>query len=164
DAACGLKLRRGDEDAREWPLGSNERAELIARYLRPQPRLDIAPLLRRVATAAMDLSDGLAKDLGRLAAASSAGALIERELLPVSPAVRRLASADPSIDRLILSGGDDYELLFVASHEHEAEIRTWAATAGTPVTRIGRISEAPGLLLRTIDGDRPLVPAGWEHF
>ncbi|HEX5665306.1 MAG TPA: thiamine-phosphate kinase, partial [Hyphomicrobium sp.] len=67
-------------------------------------------------------------------------------------------------DRLILSGGDDYELLFVASHEHEAEIRTWAATAGTPVTRIGRISEAPGLLLRTIDGDRPLVPAGWEHF
>jgi thiamine-monophosphate kinase len=164
DAACGLKLRRGDEDPRDWHLNSNERAELIARYLRPQPRLDIAPLLRRVATAAMDLSDGLAKDLGRLAAASSAGALIERDLLPVSPGVRRLAGADPSIDRLILSGGDDYELLFVASRDHEAEIRTWAATSRTPVTKIGRITETPGLLLQTMDCVRPLVPTGWEHF
>lgn len=164
DAACGLKLRRGDEAACDWPLASNERAELIARYLRPQPRLDIAPLLRRVATAAMDLSDGLAKDLGRLAAASSAGASIEYALLPISKAVSRLAGADTSIEQLVLSGGDDYELLFSASREREAEIRTLAATAGTNVTRIGWVSQSPGLILRTPDGDRPLVPAGWEHF
>ncbi|MBY0227319.1 MAG: thiamine-phosphate kinase [Hyphomicrobium sp.] len=164
DAACGLKLRRGDEDARNWPFEANERTDLIARYLRPQPRLDIAPLLRRVATAAMDLSDGLAKDLGRLAGACSAGAVIERARLPVSTAVRRLAGADSSIEQLVLSGGDDYELLFAAPREHEAEIRTWAATAGTNVTRIGWIAETPGLLLRTNDCDRPLVPAGWEHF
>ncbi len=164
DASCGLKLRRGDDEARDWPLASNERAELIARYLRPRPRLDIAPLLRRVATAAMDLSDGLAKDLGRLAAASSAGAVIERALLPVAPTVRRLALADGSIDQLILGGGDDYELLFAASLEHQAEITAWAAAAGTPVTRIGTIAATPGLILRTAERDVHLMPAGWEHF
>lgn len=164
DAACGLKLRRGDEDARDWPLASDERANLTDRYLRPQPRLDIAPLLHRVATAAMDLSDGLAKDLGRFAAASSAGAVIERALLPVSPAVRRLALTDGSVGHLILSGGDDYELLFTASPEHEVEINAWAASAGTPVTRIGTIAEARGLLLRTTDGEVVLMPIGWEHF
>lgn len=164
DAACGLKLRRGDGDARAWPLASRERTDLIGKYLRPHPRIELTPLLRRIATAAMDLSDGLAKDLGRLAASSNTGAVIDRSRLPMSPAVRRLIATDESLTDLVLSGGDDYELLFTASPDREAEITAWAADAAVEVTRVGTLVPRPGLHLRTSEGDLPLRPSGWDHF
>ncbi len=163
-AACGLKLRRGDEDARAWPLSTAERAELVACYLRPAPRLDAAPLLRTYATAAMDLSDGLAKDLGRLAAAASAGAVVERERLPLAPPVRRLMSLDAATLDRVLSGGDDYEVLFTAPPNCETAICQDAAAAGIAVTRIGTMRSEPGLSLAGAAGEEPLQPVGWDHF
>lgn len=164
DAACGLKLRRGDGEARAWSLNSGERAELITRYLRPTPRLAFTPALRRFASAAMDLSDGLAKDLGRLTAATQAGAVIDRDGLPLLQALRRLKADDDGVMTLIISGGDDYELLFTTAPEHEPAVKAWAAAAGQTVTRIGALVSRPGVHMRTPDGEVPLRPIGWDHF
>lgn len=164
DAACGLKLRRDDDDARLWSLSDDERAGLIARYLRPEPRLAAAGIIRRHATAAMDLSDGLAKDLGRLATAAHAGAVIDSTRVPLSPPLKRLAATSPEILELALTGGDDYELIFTALPENEPVIATDASAIGLKVTRVGTISGQRGLRLSTPSGERPMQPRGWDHF
>lgn len=163
-AACGLKLRRDDADARNWPLSAADKSGLVARYLRPEPRLAAARILHQHATAAMDLSDGLAKDLGRLAAAARAGAVVDAARLPLSPAVARLAASHPDVTDLVLSGGDDYELLFTAPTIAETAIAEAASAIGLKVTRIGTMSDQRGLRLSTLTGERPMQPKGWDHF
>ena len=164
DAACGLKLRRDDADACAWPLSAADKASLVTRYLRPEPRLAATGLLRSYATAAMDLSDGLAKDLGRLAAAARTGAGVDATRLPISEPVTRLSAAVPATLDHILSGGDDYELLFTAAPESETAIAADASACGLRVTRIGTMSEERGLRLSTPAGERPMQPKGWDHF
>ena len=129
----------------------------------PQPRLRIGQLLRAqaLATACMDLSDGLSTDLDHLCKASGVAAVVDLAALPVSPWVRRLPT--PQQEWAILHGGEDYELLFTAPPGAELP----AVVDGVSLTRIGTIvSAAPGepvvRLLR--DGrEKPLEPAGWEH-
>jgi len=165
EAALGLKLRRGDEDARAWALTSAERAGLVARYLRPVLRLDVQPALRRWATAAMDVSDGLGKDLARLADASGVGALVESAGLPLADPLRRLVSHDAGLLDLVLGGGDDYEVLFTVAPDAEPELVAWSRVAGVKVTRIGRIGAGPGVALDSPGTPpRPLAPSGWDHF
>ncbi len=82
DAALGLALRKGPDLAKAWGLSPEEDAHLRRRYLRPEPRLALAPALRAHASAAMDISDGLAKDLGRMCAASGCGAHVRFADLP----------------------------------------------------------------------------------
>lgn len=164
DAACGLKIRRDDADVQQWKLVDGERKTLLARYLRPEPRLAATTLIRNHASAAMDLSDGLAKDLGRLAAAARTGAVIDADRLPLSAPVERLIADVPGIIDLVLSGGDDYELLFTAPPGSEAAIATEAAVIGLRVTRIGTMSDQRGLRLATPSGERPMQPKGWDHF
>ncbi len=164
DAAGGLKLRRDDADARNWPFSDDERTGLIARYLRPEPRLAAAGIIRHHATAAMDLSDGLAKDLGRLTTAARAGAIIDSTRIPLSPPLKRLAATIPEILELALTGGDDYELLFTARPENEPVIATAASAIGLKVTRVGTMSSERGLRLSTPAGERPMQPKGWDHF
>jgi thiamine-monophosphate kinase len=164
DAACGLKLRRGDEDAHAWAIATDARADLVSRYLRPRPRLEAAQLLRRFASASLDLSDGLAKDLGRLAAAAAAGAIVDRERLPLSPAVRSVLTTDPALIQAVLGGGDDYELLFTARPDVETGIAEVAREAGLRVTRIGTMRAERGLKLASATGEKSLQPFGWDHF
>lgn len=164
EAACGLKLRRGDEDAQTWTIAESDRAQLVAKFLRPRPRLEAAQLLQRFATAALDLSDGLAKDLGRLAAAARAGAIVDRERLPLSLAVQGLVATDPVLMQAVLSGGDDYELLFTAPEDAQSGIAEAARAIGLQVTRIGTMRAERGLKLATAEGEKPLQPLGWDHF
>ncbi len=165
DAALGLKLLRGDEDARAWTLTSPDRALLVGRYLRPSPQLAVEPALRQWATAAMDLSDGLAKDLGRLAAVTGLGAEIAACRLPLSPAVRRLLATDARLLDLVLSGGDDYAVLFTTAPGREADVLEWAGRNGLALARIGQMTSQPGLVLESEDGRlRGLAPGGWDHF
>ncbi len=120
------------------------------RHLRPEPRIALGQsLLRRgIASAAMDLSDGLSSDLSRLARASGLAAQLRRPL-PVFPGARE---ADA------LHGGDDYELLFAAPPSARIPHRV----AGSPIHRVGELVEGePGRL--SFEGE-PLVPAGWDHF
>lgn len=134
-------------------------------HLYPQPRLAIgSALLRRsLATAAIDLSDGLSTDLAHLCQESHVSAEISAAALPIHPLAA--AEKDPAHAlSLALHGGEDYELLFTAS----PAARIPSRIAGVPITRIGRIlqrSHKPRINLIDAAGRRaPLAPAGWEHF
>ena len=131
----------------------------------PTPRVALGLALRGVASAAIDVSDGLAGDLGHILEQSRVGARLEADLLP--GLMGAPAGAVPHERRLecVLAGGDDYELLFTAAPAQAAEVAAAAAAGGVPVTRIGRIEAAPGL--RLVDGAGQPVPhryASFDHF
>ena len=167
DAALGLKLRGRTGDAAAWGLPSDQRAHLIARYVRPQPRLALAGAVRDHARASMDISDGLVKDLGRMAAASGVGALIEIARLPLSAAAARVLARAPGEISAVFGGGDDYELLVtVGAHQAEA-FQTAARAAGVAVTEIGQIVEGAGVVVNDANGRSFAISAsesGWDHF
>jgi len=117
-------------------------------------------------TAMIDVSDGLLADLGHILNSSRAGAVIEAATLPLSAPFRRALEADPTLLELALTGGEDYELLFTVAPEREAELSELAASAGTPVTRVGSVAE-PDKGLLVLDGrGRPieLRRSGYDHF
>jgi thiamine-monophosphate kinase len=129
----------------------------------PQPRVALGLGLRGLASAAIDLSDGLAGDLGHVLRRSGVGAIVDVDQLPISPALARQPRA-LQLD-CALAGGDDYELLFTAPPAADARVLAAAAAAGVGVRCIGRIELAAGL--RLIDGHgRPLalVVRGFDHF
>jgi len=134
----------------------------IIRQLRPLPRLEIGQWLRerRMASAMIDLSDGLSTDLDHLCEESHVGAEIEAEGIPRA----RLGSAksrsakNPVALEFALHGGDDYELLFTSTAELPSKV------AGVQVTRIGRITKTLGMRLLGDDKAQRLKAGGWEHF
>lgn len=142
-------------------LGAQAPEALRQRLHRPQPRLAAGQALRELASAGLDLSDGLAGDLAHLCRASGVGASVRADLLPASAA---FAAAAPAAQRLALQaqGGDDYELCLTLPPE-----RVEAATAacGLPLTVIGRITREPGVRFCTAAGEiLPLAPHGYRHF
>lgn len=146
DAALGLELRRSG-DRKPWVLlAADERAHLLARYQVPEPRTGLADALLAHATAAMDVSDGLAGDLAKLCRESGVSTTIEVERVPMSPAARSALRAAPELIETILTGGDDYEILFTVPADGAAAFGAAAAATGVAVTLIGRIvagSKAP---------------------
>ena len=138
DAALGLRVRRGGIAA---PDGGKR---LVDRYLHPQPRLALAPVLRRHATGAIDVSDGLVGDLGHICEASGVGAEIEARRVPLSPAARRALAADGALMSTVLNGGDDYEILATVAQSAAGAFMRAAKAAGVPVTRIGQIVAGKG--------------------
>lgn len=120
----------------------------------PQPRVALGAALRGIATAAVDVSDGFAGDLGHVLRRSGVGATIEAEALPRSAV---LARQPPEWQRrCTLTGGDDYELVFTAPAARRTEVEAAAREAGVPVTRVGRIDAEPGLRVLGPEG-RPLA-------
>jgi thiamine-monophosphate kinase len=141
-------------------------ADAIARFLRPEPRLRLGILAgrTRAASAAMDLSDGLADAVRQLAEASGAGARIEAAALPVHPGVAAVAGDGDTALEAALAGGEDYELLLAVPRRAGRRFAAAARLARIPVTRIGVLTPAAaGLLLAAPGGDRP-IPEGFEHF
>jgi thiamine-monophosphate kinase len=165
DAGLGLALRRNPDAKRSWGIDKTDRQFLIDRFLRPTPRLELSPMLLEFATAAMDLSDGLAKDLGRLCRTSSIGAAISFTALPRSPAAERVFTAASDLAHLPLNGGDDYEIVATIPAGQAQAFEDAALEAGIAVTDIGEITRAPGLIIAGADG-RPmqLDKAGHDHF
>jgi thiamine-monophosphate kinase len=134
-------------------------------HLFPEPRLDVGESLlrRRLATASVDISDGLSTDLAHLCRSSGVCAEIEQAALPIHPLARKL-DANAAL-QAALHGGEDYELLFAAPRS----VLMPASLAGVPITRIGslknRRSGQPLMTMLTPDGSRvELKPGGWEHF
>jgi thiamine-monophosphate kinase len=119
---------------------------LRSRFEFPTPRVALGQALRGVATACIDLSDGLLADLPRLAAASGCGAVLELGDLPVSDALRAVAGEQAW--QLALSGGEDYELCFTAPPAQAATVAALAGRCEVPLTRCGRLQAAGGLELR----------------
>ncbi len=165
DAALGLRLRQ-----LEGTLGSNlppaQREFLLARYLYPEPRLALMPALAAQASAAMDISDGLALDLSRMCAASGVSAEISVSAIPLSDAARALAEAGGGITQTILTGGDDYEILVAVPPERAGAFEAQSQEAQVPVTRIGAVIAGQGKpKFKAADGSELNLPAqGFEHF
>jgi thiamine-monophosphate kinase len=153
DGALGLAAARGrlaDPDG-----------FLLGRYRLPQPRVGLA--LAGIASAGMDVSDGLVQDLGHLCRASCVAAEIAAGLVPLSDAAR---SAGPDWLETCLTGGDDYELLLAVPPDRSDALLEAASRAGFAVTRIGHFHSGPAeVMVRKPNGEPlALTKEGWSHF
>jgi thiamine-monophosphate kinase len=161
DAALGLGLLK-----RGAALGGDEREMLIGRYRVPQPRVALAQAVRDHASAAMDVSDGLAGDLAKLCAASGVSAAIDAQSIPLSAPARELLNSGAVGIESILSGGDDYEILCTIPENRFEAFAQAAMLAGVPVTSIGTIIAGPAVP-RFIDGqgaEIALSRLSYSHF
>lgn len=164
DAAIGLQIHAGPA-----PLAARlteaDRAFLEQRYLRPEPRLGLRDALLGHAHAAMDISDGLVKDLGRLCRASKLAATVHADKLPVSEPARRAIAEQPQYGELPLTGGDDYEILAAVPLDEAEAFEAAARTAGIPVTPIGSMHQGSGARVLGADGNPvDVARAGYDHF
>jgi thiamine-monophosphate kinase len=144
-------------------VGAELRADLRARLERPTPRLALGQALAGVAHAALDLSDGLTGDLGHILAASGVGADLRLADLPLVPALATVPETERQT--CLLSGGDDYELLFTAPVSARGAVQAAALASDTAVTRIGTVSAAQGLRLLDAAGQAVAFCAdSFDHF
>lgn len=163
DAALGLQLAFGKLEVGEPAV----RAVLLERLRRPDPRTGVGPRLVGLATACLDVSDGLVADLGHLCGESGCAAVLEAGRVPLSDAARAVVGDDPARLALVLTGGDDYELLFSAPEEAWPALRAIAGDTGVPIAEIGRLVEGTAGAVTALDSEgQPMtLPArGWEHF
>jgi thiamine-monophosphate kinase len=169
DSLAGLSLLRRQAGRSRTSVRRIDAAYLVLRHLRPTPRIQLGRLLaaRRLATSAIDLSDGLSGDLAHICEQSRVGAEIAAAALPLSPAARRYAAAN-RIDpvQLALNGGEDYELLFTVPPRQGPALKQVARRAACRLSHIGEIRPpAFGLRLNRGNGSwERLVPRGYQHF
>jgi thiamine-monophosphate kinase len=164
DSALGVLLRRDKTLADRWRLAGAMTAYLKHRYLLPQPRNALAEAVLRHATAAMDVSDGLAGDLAKLGRASGVAADIDVARVPLSDAARAALAAEPARIETVLTGGDDYEVVLTLKPDHVGAFCAAAQQAGVAATEIGRVKEGQGVRLvrdgKALDFARP----SYSHF
>ena len=149
---------------RQWRGGGLQSAKLRYRLDRPTPRVAAGLALRGLASAAIDLSDGLAADLGHVLAASGVGAELDLGRLPTSRTLAEHFGDEDERWRLQLSGGDDYELCFTAPTANALEIERALAELELAATVVGRTTREPGLRLSTPEGESFAASGGFEHF
>jgi thiamine-monophosphate kinase len=135
------------------------RTAAILRQKRPSPRVALGRLALRHASAALDISDGLAQDLGHLCEASRVGVDMELARLPLSPAVRRALGPEGA-----LKGGEDYELLLTIPPARRASFERACARAGERVTPIGKMTAQRNQVIRNGTGTLVRPPEGFNHF
>jgi thiamine-monophosphate kinase len=162
DAALAVAHHRG-----RIALDRDELKRCDDRMLRPTPRVELGERLRGIATAAIDISDGLVGDLGHILDSSEVGATLELAAIPRSAAIdRRLEGAERALAlECLLAGGDDYELCFTAAEAQAAEIDALARALSLPLSRIGSIEKAGGLTI--LDEQRRALsslPHAFDHF
>jgi len=155
EAGAGLEaLRRGTAQGADDPL--------VRRYRYAEPRLELGRALRGIASAAMDVSDGLFGDLHKLCKASGVAARVDLGHLPVSTELAR-RHARPECERSVLFGGDDYELLFTVPAQRMAAVEA-AVPAGLPVHRIGVIEAGAGVRCERGGRVEDVQGGGYDHF
>ena len=162
DSALGLALLSETRSR----VSARDRNYLVRRHHRPTARVKTGMELARqgLARAMMDVSDGLAQDLGHICRASGTGAVVYQDRVPLSPAFRRVAG--PGDLACALSGGEDYELLFTARSDARKAVERVARRTGVAITRIGEcVPRRHGLTLVDPRGERvPLTAPGYDHF
>ncbi len=166
DAALGLSVLRAALPS----LDAASAAFLVDRHRLPRPRVPLGPQLIGIATAAIDVSDGLVADRRHVCAVSRLSAVIEAGSVPLSPAARVAIDGDPQRLAAALTGGDDYEILFTAPPTAAARIGALSRSFDTPIAPIGymtalSVAAEPGVVVLDSLG-RPLSFAseGWTHF
>lgn len=135
----------------------------LGRLHRPSPRVALGQALAGLASAAIDVSDGLVQDLGHILACSGVGATIHADRLPLSDAMRACKSTQTAW-HYALTGGDDYELCVTMPSNCADEAFARATGVGCPLTCIGQLRAAPGLNIVTPDGNMPTAQGGYDHF
>lgn len=153
DGALGLKVAKGDlEDTSGY---------LLSRYLRPSPRIALGQSLIGLATACMDISDGLLGDFNHF----GCGGMIHMDKIPLSSQARQILDKDSEQIFTILNGGDDYELLFCINKKSLTNLEEIASKCETDIAVIGRITNDIGLTLYRPDGTiMQDIPSGYRHF
>ena len=137
------------------------------RYRLPRPRVALGPRLVGLATAAIDVSDGLVADLGHVCECSEVDAVIRAADLPLSRSAAAAVAARPALLETVLTGGDDYELLFTAQPAEAGALAALARALDLPLTQIGEIVSAGAGGVRVIGGDgrkMTLARTGYRHF
>lgn len=166
DAALGLAVVLGQLA----PPDAAAATFLADRYRLPQPRVALGPQLRRIATAAIDVSDGLVADLHHVCRAAGLDAVIEMARVPLSAAAGATVAADAQWLPRLVTGGDDYEILFTAPPEAAARLAALSRTLDLPLTAIGHMARpaaaaTPGVTVVDAAGRSvPLDAEGWTHF
>lgn len=166
DGTLGLEVAKGGLGALAAPL----RDHLLRRYRLPEPKIALGLALRGMIHAAIDVSDGLIADLGHICTASGVGAEIQAAMVPMSDAAQIALAGDPTLLPRVLTGGDDYELLFTADPALSDPIVRAGISVGVPLTGIGFIVAAPPEgQARVKVGDQMAVEAilrfsGYKHF
>ena len=168
DAALGLKLRLGASADQDW-IGALSEADarfLQGRYLLPQPRLALRDALKTCANAAMDVSDGLAGDLGKMLRLADMTASIKVANIPLSRAARRALKTAPRLIEAICAGGDDYEIICAVSPEKAASFEAAAAATGIGVSRLAEASTGEGApaFVDAGGGAIRLARTSFQHF
>lgn len=159
EAGAGLEVLQAA--ARGGPAVA-EGDRLVRRYRYAEPRLELGRALRGRGTSAMDVSDGLLGDLGKLCAASGVAARLDLDRLPVSPALSRRFDRT-ECERFILRGGDDYELLFTLPADRAAQALP-SLHAACPVTCIGVMAPGAGVACLRAGAVVDVPPEGYDHF
>lgn len=161
DGALGLKAAQGELDA-----SAGECAALVRRYRVPSPRVVFGQRLVGLARAALDVSDGLMADLAHLCEQSGVGIRVDAASVPLSDAAAACLSRSPALIETILTGGDDYEIVFATPPKARAEVDSLAQASNLRVTRIGKLVEASlGISAVDVNGKAlALVQKGFQHF
>jgi len=161
DAAVALKLF--GEIGRE--AACYKYPDLCDRYVLPQPRTALGPLLAGTASACVDVSDGLLADLGHICDASGVGATVFQADIPVSPTAALILEEHQEYWETIIGGGDDYELLFTAASENREIVQRLSQQARISVTRIGTVVSGERISLLNSEGKQLAIEiSGWKHF
>ena len=155
DAAAGLRV---------VTQGCEGHEQLARAYCHPLPAIETGQALRGIASACIDISDGLLPDLDHILQASGVGAIIELDRLSISSALRAFANTGDLLE-FVLAGGDDYQLCFSAPPDRQTAILDLSRRTGTLVTRIGSIVADKGLWMLHPDGHKtPVESRGYRHF
>lgn len=158
DARLGLRCARQD-----WHIEDKDKAHFLRSFNRPQPRVEVGMALREIANAAIDVSDGLAVDIGHILQASGVGATIQLTSLPLSAAYKNHfheSGWEPA-----LSGGDDYELCFTVPPEKQHALDNVSRKLNRDFYRIGSVTSGAGLSVMDEQGEpRHFAQQGYQHF
>jgi thiamine-monophosphate kinase len=160
DAAAGLRILQQGQ-----PVDTNN-AWLVNRLNRPQARVELGLKASAYCKCAIDISDGLAADLGHVLEASHCGATVNVDSIPLSHQLVEYSTDRNEVDwKMVLSGGDDYELCLVVSAENENMLMQTASELSLPLTRIGVIEAHNSLNIVDNTGAKYLLDrGGYEHF
>ena len=158
DAAAGLSLI-DDDDA-----STDDKRFLQQRFCRPTARIALGQALAGIASAAIDVSDGLFADAERLLLASEVAGVIEMNSVPLSAALRSFNDNEGALMRLALAGGDDYELCFAAAPENEHEVFALAGQLAVAISCIGRAQQGAGLTCKRDGKPTDFQHHGYKHF
>lgn len=166
DACLGLRLLQQPALAATWDLSEQDKAFLIGRYRRPEPRNTLALLVRNFAQGAIDVSDGLIADVEKFAQVSHVGAVIETARVPFSPAAQKALKREPMLLAALLTAGDDYEIVAAVPEASAAGFEAEATAKGATLTMIGRVDGDAGAV-RVVGPDGNLLTLehrGYAHF